>query len=82
LLTAALAVAILVPSAAVGYTSTGTTYPLIVVDNGSGAQQDPRVAGNYATYTDDQGGTSAQPAVFSTAATSSSRANPRERQTR
>jgi hypothetical protein len=64
LLTAALAVAILVPPAAVGYTSTGTTYPLIVVDNGSGAQQDPRVAGNYATYTDDQGGTSARIEYF------------------
>jgi Bacterial Ig-like domain (group 1) len=60
---AVVAVALLatvVPSAALAYTSTGTSYPLIVVDNGAGVQHDPRVAGNYAVYTDDQGGLSSR----------------------
>lgn len=57
---AALAAAILVPSRALGYTSTGTSYPLIVVGNGVGAQQDPRVSGTFAAYTDEQGGASAR----------------------
>lgn len=50
----------LMPSTTLAYTSTGTSYPLIVIDNGPGAQQDPRVGGRYASYSDDgQGGTTA-----------------------
>ena len=39
--------------------STGTSYPLIVIANGSGNQYDIHVSGRYATYTDDATGTSA-----------------------
>ncbi len=56
--------ALFAPSSALGYTSTGTTYPLIVVDNGAGAQQDPRISGNVAAYTDDQGGVSSRIEYF------------------
>jgi hypothetical protein len=40
-----------VPSASLAYTGTGTSYPLIVIDNSSGAQAQPHVSGRYATYT-------------------------------
>lgn len=56
--------AMVAPSGALGYTSTGTGYPLITVDDGAGAQQDPRISGNLAAYTDDQGGTSAHIEYF------------------
>lgn len=49
-----------VPSAALAYTSTGTSYPLGVIDNGPGAQQDPRMSASYTAYTDDQGGATAR----------------------
>jgi hypothetical protein len=39
--------------------ATGTTYPLIVIANGSGNQYDIHVSGRYATYTDDATGASA-----------------------
>jgi hypothetical protein len=45
--------ATLVPSVALAYTGTGTSYPLIVVDNGPGSQSDPHVSGTFAVYTDD-----------------------------
>ena len=70
---AVLALGLVVPGGALGYTSTGTSYPLIVVDDGAGAQLDARVSGNVAVYTDDQGGTTARIEVFdfSTAALTS-----------
>jgi len=49
-----------IPSAAVAYTSTGTSYALSAIDNGSGAQQDPRMSAFYTAYTDDQGGATAR----------------------
>jgi Bacterial Ig-like domain (group 1) len=55
---AAAAAALLATPSALGYASSGTSYPLIVVDNGAGSQGDPRTSGNVATYTDDQGGIS------------------------
>ena len=45
-----LAGVLLSPADALGYTSTGTTYPLIVVDNGAGSQSDPHISGNVAAY--------------------------------
>jgi Tol biopolymer transport system component len=60
LVAAAGMVSTIAPSGALGYTSTGTSYPLIVVDNGVGAQQDPRISGALAAYTDDQGGLSSR----------------------
>ncbi len=49
---AVLAAACLVPSASLAYTytSTGTSYPLIVVDNTPGDQSQPHVSGRYASY--------------------------------
>ena len=34
--------------------TTGTSYPLIVVGNGPGLQDDPHLSGHYAVYTDSQ----------------------------
>ena len=65
--------AVLTPSAASAYTSTGTGYPLIAIDNGAGAQQNPRISGGRTAYTDDQGGISSHIEYFdfSTNATTS-----------
>jgi WD40 repeat protein len=41
-------------SVSLAYTGTGTSFPLIVVDNGGGDQSDPHVSGRYATYTAEQ----------------------------
>jgi Tol biopolymer transport system component len=57
-------VAMVVPSPALAYTSTGTSYALVVVDNGAGAQQDPRISRGHVVYTDDQGGVSAHIEYF------------------
>lgn len=57
-------VALLAPSGALGYAGTGTSYPLIVVDNSAGAQGDPRSFGDVVAYTDDQGGVSARIKYF------------------
>src|SRR5207253_11443108 len=54
---AALAATCFLPSA--GLASTGTSYPLIVVDAGPGNQYDIHVSGRYASYTDDATGASA-----------------------
>src|SRR5436190_21617503 len=55
----AFAAACFVPSSALAYTSTGTSYPLIVIANGTGNQYDIHVSGRYAVYTDDATGASA-----------------------
>ena len=47
---AAFAAACFVPSSALAYTSTGTSYPLIVVDNSAGDQSEPHVGGRYSSY--------------------------------
>lgn len=47
------AIALLAPQVALGYTSTGTSYPLIVVDKGPGSQSDPHLSGTVAAYADD-----------------------------
>ena len=39
------------PTAGLAYTSTGTPYPLIVVNNGPGIQSDPHVSGHHVAYT-------------------------------
>jgi hypothetical protein len=51
---AAALLAVIVPSAARAYTNTGTSFPLIVIDNGTGPQTNPRIDGNVAVYTDAQ----------------------------
>jgi hypothetical protein len=48
--TATLVVVGLTPSSSLAYTGTGTSYPLIVVDNSGGHQSQPHVSGNYAAY--------------------------------
>src|SRR2546421_7369560 len=56
ILIALLAAVGFVPGAA--YATTGTTYPLIVMNNGPGNQYDIHVSGRYAAYTDDATGAS------------------------
>jgi hypothetical protein len=45
------AVLFIIPITAGAYNSTGTNFPLIVVDNGAGSQTDPHVSGDYAAFT-------------------------------
>jgi hypothetical protein len=50
ILIALLAAVAAVPGSALAYATTGTGYPLIVVDNSAGDQSVPHVSGHYASY--------------------------------